>query len=98
MIQNSKLHDRFFRVKNPLDIYPDKLPRGVTENWSVAGINFKESTCGIKEESARLQKKSGSIQERCDDRLMAKVLLTIIQVNLWLNPGERWRRQHTFLP
>jgi len=32
----------------------------------------------------------------CDDRLMAKLLITAIQVNLVLNPSETWRRQHKF--
>jgi len=32
----------------------------------------------------------------CDGRLMAKFLITTIQVNLVPNPSETWRRQHKF--
>jgi len=32
----------------------------------------------------------------CDGRLIAKVLIMTIQLNLVLNPSETWRRQHNF--
>ena len=32
----------------------------------------------------------------CDGRLIAKILITTIQVNLVSNPSETWRRQHKF--
>ena len=32
----------------------------------------------------------------CDGRLIAKILIMTIQVNLVLNPSEMWRRQHKF--
>jgi len=32
----------------------------------------------------------------CDARVMIKLLITIIQVNLVSNPSEMWKRQHRF--
>jgi len=37
-----------------------------------------------------------AVKKWLDDRLMAKILITTIQVNLVPNPSETWRRQHKF--
>jgi len=42
-------------------------------------------------------KKRCEIQRNdCDGRLMVKILVMKIQVNLVPNPSETWRRQHEF--
>jgi len=41
-------------------------------------------------------KKDVKFKKWLDGRLMAKILITTIQVNLVPNPSETWRRQYKF--
>jgi len=44
----------------------------------------------------RCEIQGGGQKIGCDGRLMAKFLITTIQMNLVPNPSEMWRRQHKF--
>jgi len=54
-------------------------------------VRFKKAIVKKDVKNPRLLQRNG-----CDGRVMAKILITIIQVNMLSNPSETCRRQHRF--
>jgi len=57
----------------------------------------KKKLCSPKKAIVKKDVKSKVVAKKwLDVRLMAKILITTIQVNLVPNSSETWRRQHKF--
>jgi len=59
-------------------------------------LNLIQNSPAVKKRCGRKKKKMWQPRNGCDGRLMAKILITTIQVNLVPYPSEMWRRQHKF--
>jgi len=56
-----------------------------------------KKVCGPQEGQCKKDVKSKVVAKNgCDGRLIAKILITRIKINLVPNHSEMWRRQHKF--